>query len=172
MQTVNLRGMGTDPTNPTAGPLVGTADVNESPSLTLPQLLTTHYDEHSVLVGFEMTHHARQGQTQDPPHGDPHQARGLAEAPPRERDAPVLRPHASRARKRPRRAPVPGHPVWRLREACEGDGGAQGDGAASREESRASDGGDRAARGARRRSAAGGLAQRGVATGGNMPALQ
>lgn len=52
MQSVNLRGMGTDPTNPTAGPLVGTADVNESPSLTLPQLLTTHYDEHSNLRLF------------------------------------------------------------------------------------------------------------------------
>lgn len=49
---MNLRAVGTDPTNPTSGTIVGTTDVNESPSLLLPTLLTTQYDERSELRLF------------------------------------------------------------------------------------------------------------------------
>jgi hypothetical protein len=50
MQAVNLRAVGTDPANPTAGTLVGTADIEDR--RVTPTLLTTAYDDKSQLRLF------------------------------------------------------------------------------------------------------------------------
>ena len=59
MQTVNLRAVGTDPANPTAGTLVGTADIEDR--RVTPTLLTTAYDDKSQLRLFVLASQAFYG---------------------------------------------------------------------------------------------------------------